>query len=142
MRKFVKRCWLLVLVMSFMAAISVHASASDYRSSYVITRYTANLTSVGNQVLVHANVYTLGVMQQVGVSKILIYDATNSSPNVVGVYKYTEYPSMMGSGSKYTGVAITHNGIKGHKYYAVVHCYAANPSVSDTKVYQTSTITL
>lgn len=82
-------------------------------------------------------------MTEIGASKIIIKESTDGgkSYSSVKTFESAKYPEMIGSGRKYTGVAVTYDGVPGRMYKATVYFYASNSDGSDTVTYTSSAVT-
>ncbi len=81
------------------------------------------------------------IMNQLGVTEIQILEQNGTSWRTVEIYRYQDYPNLMGSNTlRHTG-SITFPGIAGRTYVAHITFYAANAKGSETQVITTSSVT-
>jgi hypothetical protein len=143
MRKRLKKATLLIFAICLLSSFS-SVSAAVMRSSDYMQSYSAYLTSKGGQVSVYATVTGRNnYYPKIGTSTILIYESTNNGKtfSYYGIYESEDYPSMMGSGGRYSQVAISFPGTRGNQYKATVYCYAEDNTSSEEIAYYTSAIT-
>lgn len=131
-------CSLLAVCM-LSTLLCASASAAVLRSSDYLSSYTARLTAVGGgKVAVTVDVSGVGTMDTIGSTTIHIYESTNDqSFTLVETYTSDDYPEMLGSGTFYYDTPITHQGVAGRYYKALVYFYAARGTGSDTRSYTT-----
>ena len=79
-------------------------------------------------------------MKTIGIQSIKIYNVNGTN---VATYSYTMdgYEYLMGSDTGFKAASITHSGISGRSYYAVVTFYASDGNGGDSRSYTTVTIT-
>ncbi|WP_298023354.1 hypothetical protein [uncultured Dysosmobacter sp.] len=111
------------------------------RSSAYLDGYSATITPLrGGEIAVTVDVAGVGSMDEIGASKIYIYESTDGKNFTrVATYKSDDYPEMLKSKTTtYYDSPVVHSGEVGYYYYADVYCYAAKDGGSDTKLYSTS----
>lgn len=138
MKNTLKRLLSSVLVVCmFSTLLCVFASA---RSSYYLDAYRATLTAKsGGKIVVTVNVEARAKMDELGATKIYLYESTDGVRfNLVKTYKCEDYPAMMGSGLDYYEDPVTYSGTSGNQYFAVVYCYAGDSTGHDEKSYTTA----
>lgn len=143
MRKSLKKAFLLILAICLLSSFS-SVSAAVMRSSDYMQSYSAYLSNDGGQISVHATVYgRANYYPKIGASTILVFESNNNgkSFSYYGSYESKDYPSMMGSGSRYSQVALTFPGTRGNQYKATVYCYVGDGTNGDEATYYTSAIT-
>ncbi len=119
-------------------ATNAGTRASDY---FWYTDAWATPTGHGN-FIVEFDVSTTDTMQEVGASRIVIYEQKSS-----GLYRtvkiFTRYntPEMIDTNSSCNYYRVSYSGTPGIKYYAVVTFYAKNASGSEVMNMTTRTIT-
>lgn len=145
MKKLVKRS--LVLTFAAVMALSVFCSAAPLeditpQSSRYFDGYLARCTAVkGGKIIVSVRVDALGYMSKIGASKIYIYKSSDDEEfSWVKTYKYTDYPSMMGSGMHFNEDVVTFHGTPKYYYRAAVFIYAGNSSGHDQEYELTSSV--
>lgn len=122
-------------------AIVTCVHAIEYRASNYFSKTEAQIdVRSGGKVDVWLDATARRNMTEIGASKIIIKESTDGgrSYSSVKTFESTKYPEMIGSGRKYTGVAVTYDGVPGRMYKATVYFYAADSSGSDTTTYTTS----
>lgn len=146
MKRTCKKATALFLTLALLiAALAIPAAAVDSRSSLYLSRYSAWLTpKTGAKVNVSIDVQAVDYMDSVGATKVEMYvssdggstwdrDGTYLSALVEGMLVHNDY--------MYFDTPISHQGISGYKYYAVVTVYARDSTGSDSKTYVTPTVT-
>ena len=146
MNKIKKRGIPLVLAMMFILSVfatSAAAATPQPKASKFIRDAYASVRAAGSgKVTVTVNVSATAAMTKIGTTTISIQQSTNgSSWTTVKTYSSSSVSALLGSGTSYNKTPVTYQGTKGYKYRAVVTCYAANASGSDSKVYTTSAVT-
>lgn len=117
------------------------ALAVTLRASKYITGYNAIISPAGDgDITVECSVIGTGRMKTIGIQSVKIYNVNGTN---VATYSHTTpgYEYLMGSDTGFKSASITHSGISGRSYYAVVTFYASDGSGSDSKSYTTVTIT-
>ena len=138
-------CYALVLLFCLSTlAPSVLAMSMQPRASNYIKVCSATVVAAGSgKISVSVVVSGIGNMTQIGATKIVIEQSASGS--VVWTAAKTYYSSsvsaMLSSGASYSKTPVTYQGTKGYRYRAVVTCYAANGSGSDSKACVSSPIT-
>lgn len=138
MKRFAKKiCCGIFTICILSCLLCIFASA---RSSAYLDGYRAFITpKSGGLVAVTVDVAGVGSMDEIGASKIYIYESANGSNfTKVATYKSEDFPEMLGSGTTYFETPITYLGEPGYYYYASVYCYAAKDGGSDVRQYETS----
>lgn len=139
MRSF-KKIPVLLLTLALLCSSALAADASPWASSH-ISSYRASVSASGRNLAVTVNVAGLARMDSIGASKIVIeYSSNGSSYSTASYYYGSDYPEMLTSGYSYAGTPITYYCSSAGYYRAVVTCYAASGSGSDSKVYTTSAV--
>lgn len=145
-----KRFWkksvsLFVAVVLLSMAIAIPANAVDNRSSLYLSAYRAWLTPCsGGEIAVNIDVQAVGEMDDVGALSVKIYESSDggttwSNPRT---YYSVMYPELVQHDTViYYETPIYHDGTPGYKYYAIVKVYAGDQTGSDSREYQTTTVT-
>ncbi len=139
MKCFEKRILCGILVIFILSSIScVFASA---RSSAYLNSYRAFIIpQSGGEIPVTVDVSGRESMDEIGASKIYIYESTDGTNFTrVATYRSGSYPEMLKSDTTtYYDSPVVYSGEVGYYYYADVYCYAAKDGGSDTRLYSTS----
>jgi len=146
MKRYWKRttAFFLTLVL-LITAIAIPAGAVTGRSSLYLSCYRAWLTPVsGAKINVNVDVQAVDYMDDVGSTKIEIFESSDggdtwSRPRTY--YSALEDNMLVQDSVIYYDVAVIHQGTAGYKYYAVVTVYAGDHTGSDSREYQTATVT-
>lgn len=145
-----KRYWekatvLFLTLVLLTTAIAVPAGAVSGRSSLYLSGYRAWLTPVsGAKINVNVDVQAVDDMDNVGATKIVIYESDDGGDTwsrARTYYSALEENMLDQDTVIYYDVAVVHQGTAGYKYYAVVTVYAGDSTGSDTREYQTTTVT-
>ena len=145
-----KRYWnkataLLLTLALLTAALAVPATAADSRSSLYLSAYRAWLTpKTGAKIDVKVHVQAVDDMDYVGASKVEMYESSDGGAtwHRDGTYLRSLVDRMLVEGDVlYYDTAVTHQGTAGWKYFAVVTVYASDSTGSDSREYQTTTVT-
>lgn len=146
MKRYWKKATALFVTLVFLTAvIAIPAGAATGRSSLYLSRYRAWLTPVsGAKINVNVDVQAVDDMDNVGSTKIEIFESADggdtwSRPRTY--YSALEDNMLDQDTYFYYDTAVTHQGTEGYKYYAVVTVYAGDSTGSDTREYQTTTVT-
>lgn len=145
-----KRSWkklavrLLPLVL-LCAILVIPASAVAGRSSLYLSRYRAWLTPKSDaKIDVNIDVQAVGDMDDVGAISVAMYESADNGVTWSrdGTYYSALYPELLQHDTYwYYETPITHQGTAGYKYCAVVTVYAGDSTGSDSREYQTTTVT-
>lgn len=110
-------------------AVEVTPRASDYFGYTSVRAYA----KPGSKILIEIDVDATHTMQQVGASKVYIYEQqSDGSYDIVYTYTKEAYPSLIWTNSSCAYVDVTYQGVAGRKYYAYVGCYAKDSSGAET----------
>ena len=134
-KRFLGVCLTLCMMMGI---LTTFVAASETSSAY-LDGYRAGLTAKsGGKIAITVDVSGVGSMTEIGASKIYLYESTDGSLfSRIETFESDDYPKMLGAGTWYYDTPITYDGTAGNYYYAIVYCYAANSSGSDTGGYET-----
>lgn len=146
MKRYWKKATALFLTLALLtAAIAVPAGAVDSRSSLYLSAYRAWLTPVsGAEIAVNIDVQAVGDMDDVGALSVEMYVSADGGAtwDRDGTYLSALYPELLDHDTYlYYETPIYHEGTAGYKYYAVVTVYAGDNTGSDSREYQTTTVT-
>lgn len=142
-----KRYWVKASVLFLVLALlfAIPAGAVTGRSSLYLSGYRAWLTPVsGGKINVNVDVQAVDYMDDVGALRIEVWESTDggSTWDAASVYYSALFPEMLIHDDYwYYDTAIVHEGTAGYKYYAVVEVYAGDHTGSDSREYQTTTVT-
>lgn len=146
MKRYWKKASALFVTLAFLTAvIAIPAGAVTERSSLYLSRYRAWLTPVsGAKINVNVDVQAVTYMDNVGSTKIEIYESADGgstweNPRIY--FSALEDNMLVQDDYWYYDTAVVHQGTAGYKYYAVVTVYAGDSTGSDTREYQTTTVT-
>lgn len=124
---------------------SVAAASASMRSSLYLDSYRAWLSPGSDGVIyVCVDVQAVTTMDEVGASKIQVYESTDGGDTweSVRVYVKSLYPEMVVEDDYwYYDDPIAYQGVAGRQYYAVVTAYAADSTGFDEKQYTTAIVT-
>lgn len=142
MKQSIKKFSALVVVLALCLGIATTASA---RSSRYLSMYRAWLNTNSNgKIDVVVDVEATTTMDEVGASTIQLWESKDDGENWTCVRTYVKslHPEMVDTNASfYYDIAATYNGTPGYQYYAIVAIYAGNSTGSDTRYYQTPTVT-
>lgn len=146
MKRYLKKATALLLAVSILVVVlAIPASAALGRSSLYLSCYRAWLTPKNNgTVRVTIDVQAVGNMDDVGATKVIIYESSDGGATWVqdGIYLSTVFPELLQQNTYwYYESPIDHIGRPGNKYFAVITIYAGDSTGYDTREYQTTTIT-
>jgi len=145
-----KRYWnkataLLLTLALIAAALAIPAAAVDSRSSLYLSAYRAWLTpESGAKIDVTIDVQAVDDMDYLGATKVKIYESSDGGVTWTRVRTYLsalEEGMLVENDIIYYDTPISHQGTAGYKYYAVITIYAEDSTGSDSREYQTTTVT-
>ena len=126
-----------VLIFALCFALSTFAFASTNSSAYIA--YTnAYFTRSGNNVNIYFSIVGRGIMNEIGVSEVYLYEKTGNTWNLVYIFdssdsNYTD--DMLSYNTSAKADHVTYSGSSSKDYYALLHFYAADDNGSDTISY-------
>lgn len=123
------------------ALFTSFALAATLRASEYISSYKAVISPTGDgEITVECSINGTGRMKTLGIQSVKIYNANGTN---VATYSYTMdgYEYLMGSDTGRKTASVSHSGIPGRSYYAVVVFYASDGSGSDSRSYTTKAVT-
>jgi len=137
---------LLTFALIVMMLVSTASAASGgARSSLYLDAYRAWLTpKTGAKINVTIDVQAVDYMDYVGSTKVVMYESTDGGAtwDDVRIYLSALNEGMLVEDDVwYFDTPISHQGTAGYKYYAVVTIYASDETGSDSREYQTTTVT-
>ena len=146
MKRYWKKATALFLMLTLLtAAIAIPAAAVDSRSSLYLSGYRAWLTpESGAKIDVTIHVQAVDDMDYVGATTVKIYESSDGGSSWTRVRTYLsalEEGMLVEADVLYYDTPISHQGTEGYKYYAVVTVYAEDSTGSDSREYQTTTVT-
>jgi len=144
-----KRTWkkasALFLTILMAASLAVPAFAGSSRSSLYLDAYRAWLTpESGAKIDVTIDVEAVDDMDDVGALSVEMYVSSDggSTWDRDGSYSNALFPELLDQDTYwYYDTPISHQGVAGYKYFAVVTVYAGDHTGSDSREYTTPTVT-
>lgn len=146
MKRYLKKAPTLLLFVSLLVVIfAVPAVATSARSSLYLDCYRAWLTPKSGGVIdVNVDVQAVDFMDDVGAKKVVVYVSSDggSTWSTDAIYLSSMFPELLDQDTYlYCETPIKHEGTPGYKYFAIVTVYAGDSTGSDSKEYQTTTVT-
>lgn len=127
------------------AMLLIGTVSASTRSSLYLDGYRAWLTpKSGGKINVTINVQAVGDMDNVGALSVEMYESSDggSTWHRDGSYASALYPELLQQDTYlYYETPLSHQGVAGYKYYAIVTVYAGDSTGSDSREYQTTTVT-
>ena len=140
-----KRIFSRVTVFLFAVMLLIGTVSASARSSLYLDCYRAWLTpKSGAKINVTIDVQAVGDMDSIGALDVTIYESSDggSSWDVDRIYYSALYPELLQQDTYlYYETPLSHQGTAGYKYFAVVTVYAGDSTGSDSREYQTTTVT-
>lgn len=128
-------CFVIALSLLFSTASFAAQNSSDY-----IGATSAYITFSGNDVNVYFTIVGRGIMNEIGVTKILLFEQNGNTWNRVYTFK-ADNPAYTADMLSYNTSAkadhVTYAGDSSKNYYAILYFYAADDNGSDTITYYT-----
>ena len=115
-----------------------HIDASQF-----IIRHAAYMHAEGHgRVSVWFDITGVGRMEEIGATKILLYERTSQSASwrLVRTYHYLQHDDMLATDTSFHGSHVSYNGVAGRSYYAVVHLWAGRNGGGDSRVRTTGIV--
>ena len=146
MKRYLKKATGLLLAVSLLVvAFAVPTSASLERSSLYLDCYRAWLTpQSGGKINVTIDVQAVDDMERIGALEVVMYESSDGGTTWSrnGTYTSALFPALLQENTYwYCETPITHQGVAGRKYFAVITIYARDSTGSDSREYQTTTVT-
>jgi len=146
MKRYWKKVTALFLSLALLiVALAVPAGAVDSRSSLYLSYYRAWLTPESGAIVdVTIDVQAVNYMDDVGALSVEMYvsDDGGATWDRDGTYVSALYPELLVQDDYwYYETPISHQGIAGYKYYAIITVYAGDSTGSDSKTYSTTIVT-
>lgn len=145
MKRIWKKAPTLMLTLLLAAALAVPAFAGSARSSLYLSGYRAWLTpESGAKVDVTIDVQAVGDMDDVGALSVTMYVSEDGGItwDSDGIYFSSLFPELLDQDTYwYYDTPISHQGVAGYQYFAVVEVYAGDHTGSDSREYTTPTVT-
>lgn len=145
MKRIWKKAPVLMLTLLLAAALAVPTFASSARSSLYLSAYRAWLTpESGAKVDVTIDVQAVGNMDDVGALSVEMYVSSDggSTWERDGAYASAMFPELLDQDTYwYYDTPISHQGVAGYQYFAVVTVYAGDHTGWDSREYTTPTVT-
>ena len=122
-------CFLLVVVMMF-ALPALAAEVAEPRSSnYFMYSSVYFWNTSGNIYEIWFDVTSVSIMQEVGVSKIIVQRSTDEENwTTVKTYYKEDYPQMTKTNAAHNCNCVPFTATPGYSYRAIVYLYARNSS--------------
>ena len=140
-----KRIFSRVTVFVFAVMLLIGTVSASARSSLYLDGYRAWLTpKSGAKIDVNIDVQAVGDMDDIGAISVAMYESADNGVTWSrdGTYYSALYPELLQHDTYwYYETPITHQGTAGYKYCAVVTVYAGDSTGSDSREYQTTTVT-
>lgn len=137
MKKRTLRILSFIVIMSML--LSTVAFASQNSSAYIAAT-SAYITYSGNNINVYFTVVGKRLMDEIGVSEILLYELNGNTWSLVCDFE-ADNPAYTADMLSYNASAkadhVTYSGSSTKSYYAIVYFYAADANGSDTIEYIT-----
>lgn len=144
MKRIWKKAPVLMLIFLLAAALAVPAFAGSARSSLYLSAYRAWLTpESGGIVDVTIDVRAVDDMDDVGALSVEMYVSADGGTtwDRDGTYYSALFPELLDQDTYwYYDTPISHQGVAGYRYYAIVTVYAGDHTGSDRREYQTTTV--
>lgn len=130
---------ILAIVFAIFLLLSTVAFAAQESSAYIAAT-SANITFSGNDVNVYFTIVGKHLMNEIGVSKILLFEQNGNTWTRVYTFKadnptYTAH--MLSYNTSAKADSVTYSGDSTKNYYAILYFYAADAYGSDTIPYVT-----
>ena len=116
------------------------ATFATQNSSAYISSTSAYFTRSGNDVNIYFSIVGRGMMDEIGVSKIYLYEKSGNTWSLVYTFDSDDptYTSdMLSFNASAKGDHVTYSGSSTKDYYALLYFYASNSNGSDTIHYYT-----
>ena len=135
MKKKTLRLFVFVVVLSLL--LSTMAFASQTSSAYIAAT-NGYFTRSGNNVNIYFSIVGRGIMNEIGVSEIYLYEKTGNTWNLVYIFDssdsdYTD--DMLSYNTSAKADPVTYSGSSSKDYLAILYFYAADDNGSDTIPY-------
>ena len=131
-----------VLALALAFAMIPMANATETRGSDYFAAHVVQAFAIGNgKVLVEFDIDATDMMDEIGASKIRIYEQ-QSNGTYSNVYTYTrDDDGMMFTNDCFANSDVTYQGVSGRKYYAAVSLYCKDSTGSQTITRNTNVVT-
>ena len=139
-RNMILRLVALVLVLAMTLPLAVAAETVQPRASAYLDSFGAHIYPAGDgKVQVCYNVGGTGYIDELGITRITLYESTNqSSWSAVKTFTYSAYPSMMSYNNDYHYGRVTYQGVVGRYYKAYVCVWGGDNGAGDSRYIWTS----
>ena len=135
--------YIISLALTISLCSCLFTAFATVESSAYLSAYSAGLTAEsGKKIIINVDVDATDYMDEIGASSITLYrssDGKSFSP--IKTFDSDDYPDLLGSGLHLNEDVITYTGTAGYQYFAAVYCYAADSTVSDSRLYNTNVVT-
>ena len=135
MKKRTIRVGVLIVILCF--ALSTLASASINSSAY-IGYSNAHFSRSGNDVSIYFSVVGRGLMNEIGVSEIYLYEKNGNTWSLVYTFDSSDSnytTAMLSYNTTAKASHVTYSGSSTKEYYALLNFYASDNNGSDTIPY-------
>ena len=130
----------LVLALVLFVPLGASAEAMEPRASAYLSSYNAYVYLPGNgEVRVYFNVQGTGMMDEVGVLRVELYESTDGI-NWYGATTFSHYNTsgMLSYNDDFHASYVTYNGVAGRYYKAYVCVWGGKDGAGDTRYFWTS----
>lgn len=137
MKKKTARLLVFVIVLSLL--LSTMAFAAQTSSAYIAAT-NAYFTRSGNDVNIYFSIVGRGIMNEIGVSVIYLYERTGNTWHLVCTFDSSDSnytADMLSYNTSAKADHVTYAGSSSKDYYAILYFYAADDNGSDTIPYYT-----
>ena len=145
MKRIWKKAPVLMLTFLLAAALAVPAVAGSARSSLYLSGYRAWLTpEPGAKVDVTIDVEAVDDMDDVGALSVEMFVSSDGGSTFErdGTYYSAMYPELLDQDTYwYYDTPISHQGVAGYQYCAIITVYAGDHTGWDSREYTTPTVT-
>lgn len=137
MKKKTLRLLAIIIILSLMLGTAAFASQN---SSAYISSTSGYITRSGNDVKIYFSIVGRGMMNEIGVSEIYLYEQNGTTWSLVKTF-LADNPDYTADMLSYNTTAkadhVTYNGSANKNYSAILYFYAADANGSDTIPYYT-----
>lgn len=137
MKKKIGRSLAIAIILTMLLGMVSFASLD---SSAYISSTSGYIVHSGNNVKIYFTIVGRGIMDEIGVSEILLYEQNGNTWSLVYDFEADD-PTYTADMLSYNASAkadhVTYSGSSNKNYYAILYFYAANENGSDTIEYIT-----
>lgn len=135
----------LIIVITITSVSSSALAADTQRSSAYLDSYNAYIYDCGNgHFQIWFSVSGVNVMDQLGALNVILKESSDNGTtwNIAKTYRYTAYPSMLGTNRMSYLSCVEFTGTVGYKYYANVSIWAGRNGGGDSRQITTPIVRL